>query len=206
MLFSQIKTNISTNLDDIAGRFFNTADLDNSIQDAYDDAICLTRAIIKKVTLNFSTVPYYDFKALGVSDFMAVVAIYNNQTNRFLRDDVTIKHFDQIRDDWELWTGTPDYWAASNFKYTIIIPKQAVASGTFDLYYWATAPLVLPSDTPLLPTDLTKLIEFYSTPDLLEQAEEFTKANDYWETYFELIETAKDRFHNNARADLIRLR
>ena len=59
---------------------------------------------------------YYDFKALGVTDYKATTAIFNNVTNVFLSDDLSIKDFDRVRIDWENALGTPTWWAPVNFK------------------------------------------------------------------------------------------
>lgn len=204
--FSTIKGYISKNLDDTGNIFYTTTNVDNSIQDAYDDVAVLTQCIVKKATVNFTTDPYYDFKQLGISDFLAATAIFNQNTNRWLQDNITIRDLDLMRDDWELWNGTPNWWAAANFKYTVIMPKYStVPLLPMDLYYWATAPTVFDINVPLIPTDIHDLIEDYSTADLLEQAEEYTKANAYWKDYFDNIEVCSQRLKNIASADLLRL-
>ncbi len=203
MTFEQIKSSVKSNLDDV-GVFFSEADLTESLEDAHSEILFLSKCRVKKLTLDFIARPYYDFKILGVEDFIACMAVYNNNTNRWLFDDLTVRDFDDIRQDWELWTGTPQNWAPVNLDLVAIVPYMSPAEGNFDLYYVAKAPtLTDTSESPLLATDAQKLLEFYCTADLLEQAEEFTKASTYWKEYFEGLMEYSDRVRNLARRDLL---
>ena len=225
----QLKTTIRENLADQNVTFYTDTDLNNSLQDAYDDIACLTQCISKSVTLNWiSELSYYDFKNLGVSDYLGCTAIFNHVTNMWLRDDLTLRDFDRIRRDWELWIGTPQFWAPSDFQRIAVAGKYklGVASGgafyglafsnafyidsgfvglgTFDLYYWAVAPvLVDDSSTFLIASDMQNLLEFYSTADRLEDAQEFIKANEYWEKYYNGIEQYAARVKQNNKTDLL---
>lgn len=203
MLFSAIKTNIGINLSDTGQIHFTNSDLQTSLQDAYDDICCLSQCIIKKVNLDWQNdLTYYDFSSLSVTDYLGCIAIYNNINNRWLQDDLNLKQFDKLRTYWEIWHGTPNWWAFSDFKRIAVVPKQEIATGTFDLYYWATAPTVVDGSTPLIATDVQKLFEQYSTADLLEQVDEFSKANIWWADYYGVLETYIERTKSLARADL----
>ncbi len=203
MNFTEIKANVSLNLND-AGIFFEPNDLAVSMQDAYDDICSKSQCILKSVTLNWQDeLSYYDFVALGVPDFIGTVAIYDNNTNRFLFDDLNLKQFEAVDCDWELRHGTPQNWAALNFKFTAIMPKPATASGTFILYYWAAAPIIVDSASPLIALDAQTLLELYVTADLFEQAEEYTKAGNYWEEYFEGLEEYTQRVKRLVKSDLL---
>lgn len=205
--FSELKTRARVNLNDLGVIFHSSDDLQSSIQDAYDDVAAISGCIIKKVTLDWvANLVYYDFAALGVTDFMAVIAIYNNVNNRFLRDDIDLVKLDMIRDNWEVWTGTPQWWVASNFKYTAIVPHYTTAAGTFDLYYMAMAPTVVDTSVPLIPSNEEITLVDYTTMDMLEQSREFVKAQPFWENYQKKVEDLKFRNQNFARRDfLIRL-
>lgn len=191
MTFTQIKQNIKDNLED-QGVHFSTGDLTLAVQNAYDEVVALSQCIIKKVTLNFqSNLNYYNFKDptnfpnISVTDFMACTAIFSNLTNLWLLDDKTIKDFDRDRIDWEGWEGSSIWWTPTmDYRRVALVPKQTTASGTFDLYYWATAPTVVDGDTPLIPADFTNLIELHATAALCEIAREFTKANEYLKEFW----------------------
>lgn len=228
----QVKAEVQTNLTDLNINFYSDDDLNNSIQDAYDDIVILTQCIQKKVTLNWiSNLSYYDFKnVMNVTDYMGTIAIFNNVTNLWLRDDLSLKDFDRIRRDWETWIGSVLFWAPSDPTYIAICPKMfasniqygAFDSGSFDsgsffidnsitsnlgsfiLYYWALAPtLVSDSDTFLVASDKTTAITRYATADLLEQCQEFNKAQSFWDPYLKDIEEYADRVKRNNKSDLL---
>lgn len=202
--FSQIKSVVRSNLNDAGVSFYSAADLIDSLQDGYDDVFFNTRCLIKKVTLNFHASPYYDFKLLGVSDFMCVIGIFNNNTNRWLMDDVTVRDLDKFRLNWELWEGEAEQWCPVNFDLNVLIPAHSIPTGNFDLYYAAVAPFIDDdSATPLIATDCQNLLENYVTGDLLEQAEEYIKATKYFELYFQGLENYSSRVKNLARRDLL---
>lgn len=204
---AQIKADIQDNLTDLAINFYSDDDLNASIQDAYDDVAILTQCIQKNTTLNWqSNLSYYNFVTLGVADYLGQIAIFNNVTNLWLRDDLNLKDFDRIRRDWETWICAPLFWAPSDPNNTAICPKYygAGSLGTFVLYYWATAPTLM-SDTDgfLIATDMQDLITLYVTGDLLEQAQEFAKAQNYWNLYYEHIDTYAARVKANCKSDLL---
>lgn len=226
----QIKSDIQNNLIELNLHFYSDSDLNDSIQDAYDDIVILTQCIQKQITLPWvSNLSYYDFVGRGVSDYLGTIAIFNNVTNQWLRDDLSLKDFDRIRRDWETWIGTPLFWAPSDPKYIGICPKYYAANiqygafdagsfstayylnntylvnlGTFILYYWAVAPtLVSDNDTFLIASDKQTALTRYATADLLEQAQEFNKALTYWQPYALDIQDYADRVKRNCKSDLL---
>jgi len=228
----QVKSDIQNNLIELNYNFYSDNDLNNSVQDAYDDIAILTQCIQKNVTLNWiSNLSYYDFKDnMGVSDYLGTIAIFNQVTNLWLRDDLSLKDFDRIRRDWEKWIGTPLFWAPSDFKNIGICPKYSANNitygafaasafdsnsywvdnsattplGSFILYYWALAPvLTSDSDNFLIASDKVSAITKYATADLLEQAQEFNKAQTFWGPYQADVEDYSDRVKRNNKADLL---
>lgn len=223
----QIKSDIQSNLTDLNVNFFSDTDINESIQDAYDDVAILTQCIQNIATLNWvSNLSYYDFVSLGISNYLGTIAIFNNVTNLWLADTLSLKDFDRIRRDWETWIGTPLYWAPSDYKRIAVAAKYSAVSGggafsnafsdaffidsaigalgSFKLYYWSLAPtLVLDSETFLIASDMDQLITQYVTADLLEQAQEFTKAMGFWESYNSNIISYSDRVKRNNKADLL---
>lgn len=194
--FQQIEDNVRQNLDDSGVTYFSVADVRNSLQDIYDEICTLTQCVVKKVNLPFITNKnYYNFREL-VPDFMAVTAIFSYLTNLWLIDDKTLKDFDRSRPDWENWTGSPIWWAPCNdSKHTALVPKLVEGTNTFDLYYWAQAPTVKSTESPLLPFDFHNLVEVGVTADLLEQAEEYSKAQSYLSDYWGYDESGEPSFN-----------
>jgi len=228
----QVKADIQNNLIELNINFYSDDDLNNAVQDAYDDMAILTQCIQKKVTLNWiSNLSYYDFKnKMGVSDYLGTIAIFNNVTNLWLRDDLSLKDFDRIRRDWETWIGTPLFWAPSDPMFIGLCPKYLAANitygafdsksynnsaffvdnsatiplGSFILYYWGLAPqLTSDNDTFLIASDKTTALVQYATADLLEQCQEFNKAATFWSPYELNIVDYADRVKRNCKSDLL---
>src|SRR5882672_384264 len=111
MTFAAIKVNARINLNDAGVTAYSLADIDDSCQDAYDDIAFQTHCIIKSTTLNWqSNLVYYDFVSLGVSDFLACTAIFNNVNNLWLDDDTTRQQLDNEDARWEVTKGEPRMW------------------------------------------------------------------------------------------------
>jgi len=225
---SQIKTIIRENLDEVNAAFYTDTDLNDSIQDAYDDIICLSQCIVKSVTLTWiDHLSYINFsRDYGIADYLATVAIFNARTNRWLRDDLTLRDFDKIRRDWEIWTGTPQFWAPSDPDHIAIAPKfnSTIVGGafhggafsdaffistggttaTFRLVYWAQAPVLhADNDIFLIASDVQDMLEYYVTADMLEQQNEFTKSQEYWTKYYETLIDYSDRVKRINKSDLL---
>lgn len=189
--FAQIEQNIMDNMND-QGIYFDASEMSKTIQDAYNLIVAASQCLVKKVNLPFqSNLIYYNFlddvnfSAIYVSDFLSCTAIFSYLTNLWLLDDKTLRDFDKDRVDFENWTGGPVWWAPCNdMKRIAIIPYQPAAASNFDMYYWATAPSVVSSATPLIPNDFQYLIELYVTAKFSEIAQEFSKAKNYWNEFW----------------------
>jgi hypothetical protein len=222
----QIKTDIADNLTDLSINFYSDDDLNQSIQDAYDDIAILTQCVQKNVTLNWQgNLSYYNFKNL-VSDYLGTIAIFNNVTNLWLFDHLSLRDFDRLRRDWEKWNGAPQFWAPSDPQRIAIAPKYAAVApngafdplsfsaafyigtvvnlGSFVLYYYAIAP-TLTSDTDvfLIDDDKDQMVTQYVTGDLLEQAQEFQKAAEWMSQYYDNIQDYAVRVKARCKSDLL---
>jgi len=221
MTRSQLRANVRANLSDAGITFYQDADINASLQDAYNDICAKCQCLVKSVDLNFlSQTVYYDFlngnpdplnsglpKNQPVSDFLGTIAIFNNNSNLWLRDDLNKRDFDKIRIDWELWTGQSQYWCPISLKYIAVAPRLQQGVGTFTLWYWATAPILTDEDDlvteMLVAQDVQTMFEYFATFDLLVSAEEIGKATVWFEKYLSNREEYKERCRDNARADLL---
>lgn len=206
MTRAQVRTTVRSNLSDAGITFYDDAALNDAIQEAYWEIASRARCIIKTATVaQVANQPYYDFAALGVTDFLGVTAIFNTETQFWLRDDISLRDFDRLRRDWERWSGSPQFWAPHSLKYQVLAPNlAAVTTQTLSLRYWAIAPtLTLDADTFLIAADMQNLLEFYATADKLEDAEEISKAAPYWEDYEIGLEQYTERCNKLAKADLL---
>lgn len=200
----QLKTRIAYNLGDVGEEFYSSTDLNDSIQDFYDEVAVRTGCISK--TGSIVVVPgqvYYNLAAL-IPDFYECVAIFNPTTNLFLNDSTPVRGFDNIRSDWENWTGNFQFWAPVSPTLIATIPAPAAVTTSLVLYYNAQAPTItLDSDSFLLQDDLMESLEYAVTGDMLAQSEEFTKAQIYLNRYEEHILPIVQRYKNMAKADLL---
>jgi hypothetical protein len=208
-------TNIQINLGGAGVTYYTVEEIANSIQDAYNEIAALVLYNVKKVTLNWPAyINFFDFvNYFGVTDYLGTIAIFNNSTDQFLRDDVQLRDFDRLRRDWEWWSGTPQFWAPHSPQYIAITPSYPpnTAGLTFVLYYYAQSPIIVgePIDpinndaTFLIASDMDDIIEFYTTADLLETAEEPNKAVSWWKHYLDHIVQYKERSHALAKYELL---
>ncbi len=189
-----------------ASNYYQVADINDSIQDAYNEVVAKTRCIVKKVTCNWaSSKNYYDpIVDLGISDFLGVIGLFDHNSNLWLRDDVSMRDFNRIRRDWEVWSGYSQFWAPHSQQRFAVCPALAVGVGTFDFWYYAIAPTLTDDTTAtLLPSDMDILLTDYATFDLLESAQEITKAASYMARYENKKVILQERAHNLAAQQLL---
>lgn len=184
---TSVEATVRLNLND-AGVFYTPEDLTDSIQDCYEEVTAFSGCIIKATTVQFQTGKvYYDFVSL-IPDYLAVVAIFNSQTKRWMYP-VSLRQLREIRYDWELAIGNPFAFWPVNFRYIAVYPRANNSNGKFFVFYRAIG---LSTD-PLLniPDEHQQVLEDYVTADLLEQAEEFSKASRYFSSYMSGLSNLK---------------
>ena len=203
----QIRANVAANLNDAGLTFFDETQLNDAINDAYQEIASKCFNIVKSVVVHQQTTPYYDFKNnAGVTDYLGTIAIFNQDTNYWLRDDLSLRDYDRLRRDWEQWAGTPQFWTPHSLQYIALAPNLGtVTSGNLlTLWYWATAPqLVNDADVPLIASDMQTMLEDYATADRLLDAEEITKAADYITRFERDKQKYKIRCLEICKADLL---
>lgn len=206
MNLGQIRGNVRANLADLGVTYYTDPQINASIQDGYNEVCAKCYNNIKSVPVpQVGNQPYYDFKALGVTDYLGAIAIFNQDTQFWLRDDISLRDFDRLRRDWEQWFGEPQFWAPHSQQYVAICPNLSVISGNvFTLWYWATAPvLALDTDIPIIATDMQNMLEDYATGDLIRTAEELTKSQPYFAMFQKDKKIYRDRCVNYAASDLL---
>lgn len=168
--------------------YYSSDDVVNSIQDGYDETVVYTGLILKATTIPFtSLLSYYDMITL-IPDFMAVVAIFNSVTRKWMIP-TSLRKLDQVRPDWETAYGTPMYFAPVSHRYVAIFMKPlAVGYGDMYIFYKATAPQAADTDTILIPEDYNHCLIDYVISDLWEQNQEWGKAGVHLQAYQESLE------------------
>jgi hypothetical protein len=201
MTRDQIASKVQTRLNDF-GVKITPADLNDSIQDGYFEVTALTGCIFKAASISTSAnLSYYDFGLL-IPDFFAVTAIFNPTIKRWMVP-VSLRQLEEIRNDWELAIGNPYLFWPINFRYVAIYPKLTTSTGSLYAYYRAQADVLTGTSTPQIPDSLQSILEEYTTGDLLEQSEEFTKAGISLTNYFKDIQELKQATRTIRMPDLI---
>ena len=183
MTRDQIADLLRINLEDGGITYYSADDVNDSIQDGYDDIAVVSGCIQKSADVDFiDNLTYYNFSVL-ISDYYTVVAIYNNTQKRWM-DPTDRREMNTLRRDWETITGQPSMFFPMDSRRVMVMPRMVVASGNMTVFYRATAPTLAGGDTPLIHVDEQKLLEWYATGDLFDQAEEYIKAEIWWSKYF----------------------
>jgi len=126
---------------------------------------------------------YYDFSTL-ITDYTHVMAIYNNNTSKWL-DYMPFKLLQELDARWETKIGNPVFFTVLDDSYVSVYPKLGSAVGSMLVLYKGLADTLLAAGTPIIQTQHQVVLEQYTTMDLLEQAEEFVKAQEWMGEYFE---------------------
>lgn len=201
----QIAANIRDNLADRGVKSVTANSINESIQDGYNEVVGKSLCLVKSVVLSWqSQITYPNFQAMGVTDYLGTIAIFNYNTNLWLEDNLTFRDLDRIRPNWETWEGNPRFWLPHSLTRITIAPRLSNAYGTFKLVYWANAPTLAGDlDVPLIASDMQSLLEDYATADQLETLEEPKKASFSWGSYKAKLELYKQRVMNLASIDLL---
>lgn len=183
MTRDQVAQIVKHNLDD-AGVYYSDSDINESLQDAYDEIAVFTEFIERTIEISLQADTNYYNLSLLIPDYYRLVYIYNIGKKQFIYPDVERK-ISGYRADWELAYQTETNFTINGPKYIGIFGRTAFVEPNAKLKIWykATAPIMQGNSIILINTNYIQLLENYSTADLLEQNQEFTKALEYWQTY-----------------------
>lgn len=181
--------------------YYTDQDLNDSIQDGLDEICAFTGAIWKSAVLPFTQyTTYYDLLTL-LPDYIGVYAIFNRVIKRFLIPS-SLKKFNDSRVDWDTAYGTPIYFAPINHRYVAIYRKPSVTNyGDMVVFYRAAAPTLVDGTAIPLPDEHLTCLESYNIVDLWEQAQEFTKASNYFKAYMEDLDELRILMRNQRNSD-----
>src|SRR5262245_4943488 len=156
--------------------FYDKLSMDDAIQDGLDEVCAFTGCIYKSAQLPFTQfTTYYDLLTL-LPDYIGLVAIFNQVSNRWMTPS-SHKKFDLDRPDWDTAYGTPWYFSAISHRYVAIYKKPAVSDyGNMFVYYRAAAPLLADDTAIPIPDEHLAALESYCEADLWEQAQEWGKS------------------------------
>ena len=204
MTRDDIAARVRFNLDDSVISFYSADDINDSIQDAYHEVIAIARTIESATTINLTAnLSYYNLSTL-ISDYLHVVGLYNTQTKKWL-DYLPLKLLQELDARWETKIGEPQYFTVLDDSYIAIYPKVSATSGTLAVLYKAMANTLSAATTPTIPDYHQIILEQYSTMDLLEQAEEFVKAQEWMREYFTQGMELQHQMNNRNSVDRINM-
>lgn len=168
--------------------YYTVDDLNNSIQDGLDEIVPFTGCVYKSAAVTFGQfTTYYDFLTL-LPDYVGLVALFNNVIRRWMWP-TSLRKLNQVRIDWDVAYGTPEYFCPINHRYIAIYKKPAIAHyGQMLVFYLASAPTLGDSTEIPIPDEYVTVLESYSKADLWEQAQEWGKAGVELKNYIESLE------------------
>lgn len=176
-----VRTRVMEEMED-NDSFISVTNLNDSIQDAYDDLVIGAEMIEKQASIAaVSGRLYYDLATL-ISDYYSVTGIYSTNMGRWLEstDKPTMV---QRKIDWELMTGGAQWFMVVDQKRVAIIPYQPTASDTYIVNYTAVAPTLGDTTSMVVPLENQRVMDHYTLAEMQEQAREFEKAKSNWSEY-----------------------
>jgi len=202
MTRDNLTARVRFNLADAGVTYYSADDLNDSIQDAYDEVVALTACIESAGTMAFVSDQIFYNAIDDISDFMRPIAVKNSNTLRFL-DIIFLKSLDSFRDDWEQGVGSSEYLGLIDSKWMTPFPHMGTGAGNLEVFYKASANTLGASTVPTIPTQFQKILEFYSTADMLEQMEEFEQAGKAWQDYIAELQRFKNFLKDRVMSDRI---
>lgn len=202
MTRDQIAARVRFNLNDSGITFYSADDINDSLQDGYNEVVALARTIEATATLNLTAnLSYYNFSTL-ITNYLHVVAIYNNVTLQWL-DYLPLKVLQELDARWEIRSGQPKFFTVLDDSYVALYPKVTTTAGTMLVVYKAMANTLVGATAPTIPDSHQIILEHYSTMDLLEQDEEFVKAQEWMDEYFNQLKELRSQMTNRNAVDRI---
>lgn len=203
MIQSEVVDRVRTNLDDAGITFYEREDIADSVQDGYDEIVALNRPLSGLTTLTLQPNKTYYNLYTSIVDFISLLGIYNT-VNQIWLTHKPITYFKQLRRDWELSVGNPIYFSVLSFEYIAIFPRPTIELvDALEIYYVKKAARLDPNSVLDGLQSNDNLVEFYSTADLLEQADEFTKSGLVLKDYFTGIKEHRRMLENRHLPDRI---
>ena len=178
----EILERVRGNLYDTGMDHWETYDLHTAIQDGYEEVAVFTQCIETVGTLNLvGNLSWYKMTDY-FSDYFRIVAMWNNQTNRWL-EPIAVSELGAWHERWETQNGEPAFFSPVGLEYVALCKKPATTTGSLLVFYASTADTLTDNDTPVIPPASHTVLEDYATSILLDQALEFSKASAYYEQY-----------------------
>ena len=201
MTEAEVTRRVRANLDDAAITFYTQTDISDSLRDAYYYSSIFANTIEKTATITLIPyTPYYNLSVL-IPDHFAITGVYDISRSRFL-SYLGRRELSQMRSDYECWKGPPEFFNIHSQTYLFIGPQPFNGSPKLKLFYRAFDDST-PAANYRLPVEGEDCLEYYATADLLEQAQEWTKAQYFWDKFHSQLVLNKIAIRNRPMPALI---
>lgn len=205
MTRNQISAKVRDNLNDAGITYYSEADINDSIQDGYDEVVVYCECIDKTHTLNFlANTTYYKFSDL-IPDYYRPVHLRHSTLNFFL-DPIPERDLFNGQDNWEIASRQERDFHILGPEYIGISGRTANPVGGITIFYKAQAPVLEGNSVPQILESFQILLEHYATADLLEQNQEYAKAQKYWKYYDIGIEKYRSKIQLLSKSDRVFVR
>jgi len=176
MIFQELSDRIKYDLDDMGLVFFQETDFHTAAINALNKYTTLNGTLETTHHLTLQpNVPYYDLYST-THNFFAVSEAYNRSTKQFLAFYTPVQLM-QIREDYELWKGQTQFITVVDFKRVGFFPFPAVGNVELILKIKLSGfTYTGPSQLLYVPVHAEEVILNLAKQELLEQAEEISKA------------------------------
>jgi len=198
MTRAEVKARVRSNLDDAGITFYTATDIEDSLQDAYYWTSIFANTVEKTVDISFeNSAAYYNLLSI-IPDLFAVTGVYDIARKKFLSYCPRLELI-SITDKYEVWPGIPQFFFIHSQTFMYIGPQPAnvvslVQTTNKDLkifYRGFDLNVIDDLHTYRIPVQGEDCLEYYATADLLEQAQEWSKAQEYWDKFYGQLITQK---------------
>lgn len=211
MVRVQALNKIRQNLHDNGMTYYSIEDINESIQDAYDEIVIYSECIEKSIDIPVNSLvntpesanPWTNIRKL-IPDYYRLIGVLNQSTRQFLTPQID-REQDELRIDWQLSTGNV-YDYVINGPDWVGFPNSynQTANKPLRVFYKASAPKLTHDNQAFrILIDFQILIEWYCTADLLEQNQELIKAQGYWNQYEPKLDEYRDKIQILSRSDRV---
>ena len=200
-----IATKIRDNISDAGITYYSKSDINESIQDGYDEVAVYSECIERWTVLpQVVDTTYYDFSTI-IPDYYRIISIWGMEYKMFM-EPVVDRDLVSYQQDWELASyGSREFMILGPNYVGISGRRSSIGSeNQYRIYYKAQAnKMTLDTDIPRININYHNLLELYGTADMLDQNQEYGKAAGYWNQYNDKLEKYKQKIQLLAKGDRV---
>jgi hypothetical protein len=181
---SQIRDRVRTRFEHDSTTRWSDADINAAINAGLEELAEATGYYERSVSLGLKEDrTYYDLRALIPDSALNVVAVWHENTNRWLN---ATTHREMTYAEWEKVVGDPIAWFPRGMWWLGLWPHPSSDVDQWVRVYYCGLPPELTDDTqePVdLPDDFHTALEDYALYELQHREGETKKALDWWQSY-----------------------